>query len=64
MRACGLEFRKRILGAAGPSPSAALYGGAAFGYNQLASDMRRQAGLGHTGGVVVSKIRYQPTQLP
>ncbi len=64
MRACGLEFRMRILGAAGRCLHAALYGGAAFGYNQLASDMRRQPPLGDTGGVVVSGVRYQPTQLP
>ncbi|CAB3674783.1 hypothetical protein LMG3431_04042 [Achromobacter pestifer] len=55
MRVRGLEFRKRILGAAGLSPSCAgLYGGAAFGYNQLASDMRRHAALRDTGGVAVS----------
>lgn len=54
MRACGLEFRVRILGAAGRSPRAALYGGAAFGYNQLATDMRRQPPLGDTGCFAVS----------
>ncbi len=57
MRGRGLEFRMRILGAAGPSPSAALYGGASFGYNHLASDMRRQAALGHTGGFAAQVLR-------
>lgn len=56
MRVRGLEFRKRILGAAALSPSAALCGGAAFGYNQLASDMRRQPALGDTGGFAVSGV--------
>ncbi|AUA59510.1 Uncharacterised protein [Achromobacter spanius] len=56
MRVRGLEFRKRILGAAALSPSAALCGGAAFGYNQLASDMRRQTALGDTGGFAVSGV--------
>ena len=63
MRVCGLEFRKRIFGTAGRRPSAALYGGAAFGYNQLASDMRRPAALRDTGGVAVSGVRPKPTQL-
>ena len=56
MRVRGLEFRMRILGVAGPSPSVGLYGGAAFGYNQLASDMRRQTALGDTGGFAVSGV--------
>lgn len=63
MRACGLGFRKRIFGTAGPRPSAALYGGASFGYNQLASDMRRRAALRDTGGFAVSGVRPKPTQL-
>ncbi|MCY1360214.1 hypothetical protein D9M68_617410 [compost metagenome] len=63
MGACGLEFRKRIFGTAGPLPSAALYGGASFGYNRLASDMRRRAALRDTGGVAVSGVRPKPTQL-
>jgi len=54
MRACGREFRMRMLAAAGRRPGAALYGGAAFGYNQLASDMRRRAALGDTGCLTVS----------
>ncbi|MPS79013.1 MAG: hypothetical protein E2591_13145 [Achromobacter sp.] len=54
MRFRGLEFRKRILGAAGRFPSAALCGGASFGYNQLASDMCRQGALRDTGGLAVS----------
>lgn len=58
MRFCGLELRHRILGAAGRCLSAALYGGASFGYNQLASDMRRQAALRDTGGVDVSGSMY------
>lgn len=58
MRVRGLEFRVRIIGAAGLSPSAGLYGGAAFGYNQLASDMRRHAALRDTGGVGVSGATY------
>ncbi|KRC76284.1 hypothetical protein D3C87_264340 [compost metagenome] len=68
MRIRGLEFRMRILGAAGRRlggrhASAALYGGASFGYNQLASDMRRPAALRDTGGVAVSGARPKPTQL-
>ncbi|CAB3645594.1 hypothetical protein CEY09_06725 [Achromobacter marplatensis] len=58
MRVRGLEFRMRILGAAGPSPSVGLYGGAAFGYNQLATDMRRRAAFSDTGGVAVSGVSY------
>ena len=58
MRVCGLEFRVRILGAAGRCPGAALYGGASFGYNQLASDMRRRAALSDTGGFAVSGVPY------
>ncbi|AZS78286.1 hypothetical protein ELS24_07415 [Achromobacter spanius] len=54
MRVRGLEFRQRILGAAALSPSAALCGGAAFGYNQLASDRCRQAALRDTGGFAAS----------
>ncbi|MCY1199697.1 hypothetical protein D9M72_111090 [compost metagenome] len=42
MGACGLEFRVRIFGTAGRRPSAALYGGASFRYNRLASDMCRR----------------------
>lgn len=63
MRVRGLEFRMRILGAAGRWPSAALYGGASFGYNQLASDMRCPAALRDTGGVAISGVRLKPTQL-
>jgi 3-deoxy-D-manno-octulosonic acid (KDO) 8-phosphate synthase len=54
MHACGREFRMRILAAAGRLPRAALYGGASFGYNQLASDMRCRAALGDTGSLPVS----------
>jgi 3-deoxy-D-manno-octulosonic acid (KDO) 8-phosphate synthase len=57
MGACGLEFRKRIFGTAGRRPSAALYGGASFGYNRLATDMRRRPPLRDTGGVAVSGAR-------
>ncbi|PND32269.1 hypothetical protein C1I89_20875 [Achromobacter pulmonis] len=63
MRGCGLEFRVRISGTAAPRSGAALYGGAAFGYNQLASDMRRQAALRDTGGVAASGVTPKPTQL-
>lgn len=63
MRVRGLEFRKRILGAAGRFPSAALYGGASFGYNRLASDMRRPCALRDTGGGAVSGARPKSTQL-
>jgi hypothetical protein len=63
MRVRGLEFRMRSLGTAGRCPGAALYGGASFGYNQLASDMRRPAALRDTGGVAVSGVRPKPTQL-
>ena len=59
----GLEFRKRIFGAAGRFSSAALYGGASFGYNRLASDMRRPSALRDTGGGAVSGVRPKPTQL-
>lgn len=64
MRACGLEFRKRILGAAGPSPSAALYGGAAFGYNQLASDMRRQTAWATLAALSYPKSDTNPRNCP
>ena len=63
MRVCGLEFRKRIFGTAGRRLGAALYGGASFGYNRLASDMRRPCALRDTGGVAVSGVRPKPTQL-
>ncbi|CAB3950621.1 hypothetical protein LMG6001_02428 [Achromobacter insolitus] len=63
MRACGLEFRKRIFWTAGRCLSAALYGGASFGYNRLASDMCRQAALRDTGGFALSGARPKPTQL-
>ena len=63
MGACGLEFRVRIIGIAGLRPGAALYGGASFGYNRLASDMRRQAALRDTGGFALSGARPKPTQL-
>ncbi|CAB3813376.1 hypothetical protein LMG1860_00853 [Achromobacter denitrificans] len=63
MRACGLGFRMRILGSAGRRPGAALYGGASFGYNRLASDMRRRAALRDTGGFAVSGVTPKPTQL-
>ena len=63
MRVRGPEFRKRILGAAGRFPSAALCGGASFGYNRLASDMRRRAALRDTGGFAVSGVTPKPTQL-
>jgi hypothetical protein len=63
MRDRGLEFRKRILGAAGRFPCAALYGGASFGYNRLASDMRRPCALRDTGGGAVSGVSLQPTPL-
>lgn len=59
----GLEFRKRILGAAAHFSSAALGGGASFGYNHLASDRCRQAALRDTGGFAVSGAHPLSTPL-
>jgi len=63
MGACGLEFRVRIIGIAGLRPGAALYGGASFGYNRLATDMRRRPPLRDTGDAAASGATPKPTQL-